>query len=389
MAKPIQKPVILVHYHELGLKGRNRPAFERKLLHNIQAALALAGLSLPVKRISGRLLVYPDNREQGLNVLDSIAKIPGVARVSFGEQVARDLDVIKTAALQALEQNEPFTSFKVAARRANTDFPLDSMSLNVEVGAFLVEHTKAKTVQMKDPDVCLHIEIIQNEAYLYTVSKVAVGGLPVGTAGKLVCLLSSGLDSPVAAWQMIRRGAEVVGLHFSGAPETPDSSSFLVQEIALALKPYGGLADLYTVHFGNYQRALALAVPEKLRVIFYRRLMLAVATALADSLGAKGLVTGESLGQVASQTLDNIVAVDAISKLPVLRPLIGTDKLDIIRQAKQLGTYEISIRSTDDCCTLFMPRNPETHAKLAEVDSVWQGLPYAEWVAEILQNIIN
>ena len=387
MVFPIQKHVILVHYHELGLKGRNRPAFERKLLDNIKATLQFEGFQLATKRISGRLLVYPTDRQQGLSVLELIIKIPGVARASLGEQVSRDLDAIKSAALRALGQSEPYTSFKVAARRANTDFEPDSMSLNVELGAFLLEQSQHKTVKMKDPDVCLHVEIIQNEAYVYVLSKPAVGGLPVGTAGKLICLLSSGLDSPVAAWQMIRRGADVVGLHFSGAPETPDSSSYLVQEIAAVLKPFGGLAALYCVHFGNYQRALALAVPEKLRVIFYRRLMFAVALALADRLDAKGLVTGESLGQVASQTLDNIQVVDAIANIPVLRPLIGTDKQEIIKQAKLLGTFAISTRSTDDCCTLFMPRNPETHAKLAEVDPIWQELPVAEWVTEILQGL--
>ncbi len=378
--------VLLVHYHELGLKGRNRPSFERQLIQNIKANLKTAGYSLEVARTSGRVLVYPSTYEQGLSLLEMLVKIPGVARVSLGEQVAKQLDAINTAALCALKREEPFESFKVDARRANTQFPLNSMELNRDVGSYLYEHIEpARVVKMKNPDVTVRLEIIRDTAFVYAMSKRAVGGLPVGTAGKLVCLLSSGLDSPVAAWQMMRRGAEVIGLHFSGAPETPDSSSYLVREIADVLGPFGGFSHLYTVHFGSYQRKIALAVPEKLRVIFYRRLMFAVACSLAERLGAKGLVTGESLGQVASQTLDNILAVDAVATLPVLRPLIGTDKLEIIEQAKRLGTFELSSRSVDDCCTLFMPRNPETHAKLPEVDELWGTLPHAQWVLEICE----
>ena len=379
--------VLLVHYHELGLKGRNRPRFERQLIRNIADALKTSGLSLEVKRTSGRILVYPHDYEQGLWALELLVKIPGVARVSLGEKVTRSLEALNLASLRALERSEPFTSFKVDARRANTDFSMDSMTLNREVGSYLVEHTRAKSVKMKDPDVRVHVEIIKNEAFVYAKSKPAIGGLPVGTAGTLVCLLSSGLDSPVAAWQMVRRGAHVVGLHFSGAPETPDSSSYLVQEIAAVLKPFGGLEGVHCVHFGTYQRTIALAVPERLRVIFYRRLMFAVACSLASHIGAKGLVTGESLGQVASQTLDNILVVDAVATIPVFRPLIGTDKQDIIVQAKQLGTFEISSRSSDDCCTLFMPRNPETHAKLDEVEALWQNLPSQQWVEEILSEL--
>jgi len=383
----LSKYVLLVHYNELGLKGRNRPSFERQLIKNIKRALELVEPAPQVNRTCGRILVFTHSYEQGLSLFELLAKIPGVARVSLGEKVQRSLDAINEAALRALERSEPFVSFRVEARRANTDFPLDSMALNREIGAYLFENTVDKTVKMKDFDACVRVEIITSNAYVYGLSKSAVGGLPVGTAGTVVCLLSSGMDSPVAAWQMIRRGARVVGLHFSGAPETADTSSYQVREIAAVLEPYGGLADLHCVAFGNYQRAIALEVPEKLRIIMYRRLMFAVAEALARRLGAKALVTGESLGQVASQTLDNIAAVDAITGMPVFRPLIGTDKQVIINQAKQLGTFEICARTTDDCCTLFMPRNPETHAKLGEVEALWQGLPHATWVEEILREI--
>ena len=194
-----------------------------------------------------------------------------------------------------------------------------------------------------------------------------VGGLPVGTAGKVVSLLSAGIDSPVATWRMMRRGAVVVGVHFSGRPQTNDRSERLVAEIGAALERSGGLGRIYVVPFGDLQKEIALAVPPDLRVLLYRRLMIRVAEAIARVERAKALVTGESLGQVASQTLDNIAAVDEAATLPVLRPLIGSDKLEIIAEARTLGTYELSTQEHADCCTLFMPRNPETHAKLPAV----------------------
>lgn len=383
------KYVLLIHYHELGLKGRNRPSFERQLIQNIKRSLNAAELPLEVARTSGRVLAYPQTYEEGLEALKVLRQIPGVARVSLGEKIPKELDCINESALRALERSEPFTSFKVNARRANTQFELDSMELNKVVGSYLMEHSEDKSVKMKEPDVTVRLEIIKNSAYVYAKSERAVGGLPVGTAGKLVCLLSSGLDSPVAAWQMMRRGAQVIGLHFSGAPETPDSSTYLVEEIAEVLKAFGGLHAVYSVQFGTYQREIALAVPEKLRVIFYRRLMFTVASAFGERIGAKGLVTGESLGQVASQTLENILVVDKMASLPVMRPLIGTDKQEIIDQAQRIGTFEISNRSTDDCCTLFMPRSPETHARLKEVDEIWDTLPHERWTTEIVDELLS
>ncbi|GHT78660.1 tRNA 4-thiouridine(8) synthase ThiI [Actinomycetota bacterium] len=378
----------MVHYHELGLKGHNRRSFEEQLIKNIKSAISNPDFSAEVSRTSGRILVFTANYSDALTCSEIIAKQPGVARVSCGEQVKKDLEQIKEAAIRAIERIESFDSFKVDARRSNTQFELNSMELNQVIGAYLCEAYPSKAVKMKAPDIKVHVEIIRADAYVYAFSKRAVGGLPVGSSGKLVCLLSSGLDSPVAAWQMIKRGAQVIGLHFSGAPETPDSSSYLVKQLAQALAPAGGLTQLVYVHFGAYQRQIALAVPESLRIIIYRRLMFEVANLVAKKLGAKALVTGESLGQVASQTLDNIVAVDYVAKLPVLRPLIGTDKQEIIDCAQKLGTFEISTQSTDDCCTLFMPRRPETHANLAVVNQIWSQLPVDEWTLEIMDNLI-
>jgi thiamine biosynthesis protein ThiI len=379
--------VCLVHYHELGLKGHNRSRFERQLRENIKAALADAYPQARVSRISGRELVDVGSLDEAKAVARIIALIPGVVRVSCGVRCARELDAINEVALDLVGSEEPFNTFKVDARRANTDFPVSSMEMNRLVGAYLCERLPEKGVRMREPDVCVHVEVIQGQAFVYTHSVRAVGGLPVGSSGRVLCLLSAGLDSPVAAWRMMRRGALVTGLHFSGAPETPDTSEYLVREIAAVLRPAAGLTRLAIVRFGGYQREIARIVPPELRVIFYRRLMFAVANRVALLEGAGALVTGESLGQVASQTLDNIRATDAVAELPVLRPLIGSDKQEIIDEAQRLGTYEVSIRNHDDCCTLFMPRNPETHAKLDVVEPIWAELPVNDWLDAILTDL--
>ena len=382
----VQTDICLVHYHEVGLKGRNRASFERQLKSNIQKALSSFD-DVRVSRISGRLLVEAQNHDQAVEVAGIIAMTPGVVRVSRGLRVSRELTEINRTALQLLCQSEPFNSFKVAARRANTEYPLDSMQLNQLVGKYLCDELPEKTVRMSEPDVKLHVEIIEASAYVYTDTLKAIGGLPVGSSGAVVCLLSAGLDSPVAAWRMIRRGATVIGLHFSGRPQTPATSEYLVSQIAEVLNRSGGIDALFVVPFGEYQRQIAATVPPGLRIIFYRRLMFAVANRVAAVNRARALVTGESLGQVASQTLENIQVIDAVAKYPVLRPLIGSDKQEIINESERLGTYDISIQNHEDCCTLFMPRNPETRSKLSVVEPIWAELPIDQWLDDIMNEI--
>jgi thiamine biosynthesis protein ThiI len=235
------------------------------------------------------------------------------------------------------------------------------------VGEALCEAFPEKKVEMHHPDLQVVVHAVQGSAYVYAAFMRGVGGLPVGTAGKVVTLLSSGFDSPVATWMVGRRGAVCVPIHFSGRPMTADTSEYLCQDICDALAPSGCIGRLYVVPFGEHQRQISLTVPQDLRIIMYRRVMVGVAERLARIEGAKALVTGESLGQVASQTLDNIAAVDNAVTLPVLRPLIGSDKAEIMERAEQIGTAEFSTQTAPDCCTLFMPKRPETHARLSAV----------------------
>lgn len=365
--------VCLVHYHEIGLKGRNRSTFENQLVRNL--VRALRGMSVArVARISGYVVVEATDGQATAEMAEAASKVPGVARVSRAWRTPLDERAYCKAAVAALSEAGDFESFKVHARRSSTAYERHTLEMNRIVGDALCAAFPEKRVDVHRPDVTVVVHAIQGSAYVYAAGMQGAGGLPVGTAGKVVPLLSSGIDSPVATWMVGRRGAVCVPVHFSGRPMTSDASEWLCQDIVGALAPAGVVGRLYVVPFGACQRELALAVPQGLRVVVYRRMMLRVAQRVAAIEGAKAIVTGESLGQVASQTLDNIAAVDAVATMPVLRPLVGSDKQEIIARAERIGTYAISTQAAPDCCTLFMPRNPETHARLRDVEQAEAGL---------------
>ena len=379
--------VCLVHYHEIGLKGKNRATFERQLITNIRRALKGSGAS--VERISGYVRVGLPEGMVPDGLAERIAQVPGVARVSIAWRCARDPQSYNAAAVESLRACGDFETFKVHARRSNTDYPVHSIDMNREVGAVLCEAFPDKRVRMHQPDVQVNVHVVQGDVYVYAdaASMRGVGGLPVGTAGKVVTLLSSGFDSPVATWMVGRRGAVCVPVHFSGRPMTSDESEYLTQDIVRALAPAGVVGRLYVVPFGDCQRQISLKAPQALRVIVYRRLMYCVARRFAALEGAKALVTGESLGQVASQTLDNIAANDEVVDMPVLRPLIGSDKQEIMARARQIGTYDISAQTAPDCCTLFMPRRTETHARPAAVHAAWETFDHDAMVEKLMGEI--
>lgn len=378
--------VCLVHYHEVGLKGKNRAHFEHILIDTIKAACAAFSVAT-CARISGHILVTFSEPGDAERAFPIIRHVPGVARVSLAFHTNRDPKEYCRAAIRALGEVGEFESFKVAAKRSNTDYPLGSLELNAQVGEVLCEAYPEKRVQMKAPDATVHVLVVQGSVYVYARSERGVGGLPVGSAGKVVTLLSSGIDSPVATWLIARRGAVCVPVHFSGRPQTADTSEYLCQDIIRAFAPAIQIGRMYVVPFGEAQRQIALACPTSLRVIMYRRVMYAVAERIARLEGAKAIVTGESLGQVASQTLENIAAVNEMVTLPVLRPLIGSDKQEIIERAHEIGTYDISCETAPDCCTLFMPRAPETHARLDAVREAWDAFDHDAMIEELVQNV--
>ena len=378
--------VCLVHYHEIGLKGKNRSTFENQLVKNLQRALRDEDVDA-IKRVSGHILVSFVSKEATERQASLIAQVPGVARVSLAYLCGLNEEQYCAAAVRALGEAGEFESFKVHARRSATSYELHTLDIHRLVGGVLCDAFPTKKVLMHDPDVTVFVLVVQGSVYVYASSRVGVGGLPVGTAGKVVTLLSSGFDSPVATWMVGRRGATCVPVHFSGRPMTSDTSEWLCRDIVEALEPAGLIGRLYVVPFGERQREISLAVPQSLRIITYRRVMLAVAERIAQLEGAKALVTGESLGQVASQTLENIAAVNEVVSMPVLRPLIGSDKMEIMRRAEQIGTHDISAQSAEDCCTLFMPRRPETHARMDAVHEAWDSFDHDAMIAELVEGV--
>jgi thiamine biosynthesis protein ThiI len=380
--------VCLLHYHEIGLKGKNRTSFEQQLVRNVTHALREAPVR-EVRRIAGHLLVTLEDESAVAQVAALAAQIPGVARVSQAYRCEQVEEEYCAAAVSAMREAQAsgFRTFKVHAKRSNTTYPLHSIEMNRLVGGVLCENFPEAKVPMHQPDLTVHVLATQAKVFVYAASERGVGGLPVGTAGKVVTLLSSGIDSPVATWSVGRRGAICVPVHFSGRPMTADTSEYLCQDIVEALAPAGIVGRMYVVPFGERQREISLAVPQKLRILMYRRVMFAVACRIAELEGAKALVTGESLGQVASQTLENIAAVDEMATIPVLRPLIGSDKQEIIARAQAIGSYEISCETAPDCCTLFMPRKPETHAKMDEIHEAWASFDAEAMIEDLVAHV--
>ena len=356
--------VLLVHYHEIALKARNRPFFVNQLVRNLKRATA----DFPVRRIQklpGRVLLELAGENAAQEVAERVRRVFGVANCCSALRCDLDLEALKDTAAKALA-GRPFQTFRVTARRAYKTFPLTSPQLNEILGTFVLERFPAR-VDLKNPELTLFVDILPKEAFIYLEKVRGPGGLPVGVAGRVIALLSGGIDSPVAAYRMMRRGCQVSFVHFHGAPFLDRRTQEKAREIVKLLTRYQYTSRLYLVPFGEVQQEVVVNTPAPYRVLLYRRLMARIAEHLASLEGAKALVTGESLGQVASQTLENLTVIEEAVKLPLFRPLIGMDKEEITEQAKEIGTYEISIQPDQDCCTLFVPRHPATRATMDDI----------------------
>ena len=287
------------------------------------------------------------------------------ASAALVSRVPSSVEAMKTA-VAALVEGRRFASFRISARRAFKTYPLTSVELNRELGAFVVARTAAR-VDLTNPELEIHVEVLPAETFVYADRVPGPGGLPVGTAGTVAALLSGGIDSPVAAWRMMKRGCRVIFVHFHSVPYLPATSQAKARALVERLTEWQHRSQLFLAPLGEIQREVVLSVPPPLRVIVYRRMMVRIAEAIGRGSGALALTTGESLGQVASQTLTNIARVDEAATLPILRPLIGTDKLEITAEAQRLGTFEISIEPDADCCTLFVPKHPSTRVSEDEI----------------------
>ena len=365
----------IVHYHELALKGRNRDYFEQRLVDNIRQALKDLGAKR-IESLRSRIRIVLPDQAADQAVIDRLTRVFGIANFSLALTVPLDLanpnlDALNEGIGDAVRQRS-FASFRVTAKRADKRLVLTSMDVERAVGKYVCE-TTGKKVKLTDPDLTIYIELLAREAY-YSIEKVqGPGGMPVGVSGRVACLISGGIDSPVAAYRMMKRGCNAVFVHFSGRPLVSRASEDKVRELVQTLTPYQSHSRLYVVPFGEIQREIVAHAPAPYRIILYRRLMVRIASELARREGCWGLVTGDSLGQVASQTPENLSVIEEAAELPMLRPLIGMDKIEITDQAERIGTFTTSIEPDQDCCSLFTPPHPSTRTRIDDIRKVERG----------------
>ena len=367
----------VVHYQEIALKGKNRPWFLSRLVRNLRRAVVDLDVRA-VRALMGRIeLVLGPAVSQEL-VAERVRRVFGIANFSYAGRVGIDLDAIATAVLEDLGDRHP-SSFRVSVRRADKRYPMTSPQVEREIGG-RIKQARGWRVDLVNPALVVHVELLTDEAFYFFGKERGAGGLPTGTAGRVVCLLSGGIDSPVAAHRMMKRGCAVTFVHFHSYPILSRASQEKARELVRLLTTWQQHSRLHLVAFGEIQQQVVLAVPGPMRVVVYRRLMMRIAERIARDRRAQALVTGEVVGQVASQTLENLAVIGRVASLPLFRPLIGMDKDEITAEAIRIGTYPISIIPDQDCCTLFTPRNPQTKARLAEVEAAEEVLPIEEIV---------
>ena len=350
------KNLILVKYAEIHLKGKNRPFFQQALVKRIRQALSQFGVK--VKLHDSRVFITNYANEEVC--ISQVRKVFGVHSVSPAVQIEKDMDLICKTASTLISGLQG--TFKVQARRADKRFPMDSPKINALVGNYILENNPQLSVDVHHPQHILSVEI-RDEALLYVNEIAGVGGLPTGSSGKAMLMLSGGIDSPVAGYRIAKRGVELSAVYFHSFPYTGEPAKQKVISLAEVLASYCGSVRLYVAPFTEIQQAILEKCPEDFTTLLMRRSMMRIAERLAKKEGAKALITGESIGQVASQTLDALAQTNAVIDMPVFRPLIGMDKLEIIRESEKIGTYDISCLPYEDCCTIFTPKHPVTHPK--------------------------
>jgi tRNA uracil 4-sulfurtransferase len=356
---------VLIRYHEIALKKGNRQYFTELLKRNLLAAVKDLGAK-EIRSLPARLLLSFKQDIDLEIVAQRVGTVFGVANFSLVERTARDIDVLRSRILESINGTH-FSSFRIETQRGDKTFPLTSPEINRQLGAAVKEKSGAR-VDLMNAEFTVTVEILPRDAFFGFNKIPGAGGLPVGASGRLVSLISGGIDSPVAAYRMMQRGCRLIFVHFHSAPYLDNTSQEKVRRLVTTLTRHQFLSRLYLVPFGEIQRQIVASVARPLRVILYRRMMLRIAEAIARKEKAKALVTGESLGQVASQTLDNMVVVQQAARLPILRPLVGMDKQEIIDQARRIGTFDISSIPDQDCCQLFVPKHPATKARFTDVE---------------------
>ena len=361
------RDVLLVRFGEVHLKGQNRPFFLRKLVSNVRRA---------VEDIGGHVWladsrIYVSQAQDMAQCIERVCKVFGVHSVSPAVEMDKDYEAIAAQCVEMLRGKTG--SFKVSARRSDKRFPMDSMVLQRELGGKILEAMPHLKVDVHKPDHVMSVEI-RDFAYLYVDEVMGVGGMPMGTGGRAALLLSGGIDSPVAGWSIMKRGVQVQGIHFHSFPYTSERAKQKVLDLAAIMGEYAGNMLVHVVPFTEIQLAIHEKCPDELGTVLMRRYMMRIAQRLAQKNHCQALITGESIGQVASQTMEALVCTDQVVDMPVFRPLIGMDKLEIMDIARKIGTYETSIQPFEDCCTVFTPRHPCTKPKIEDLIQAEQAL---------------
>ncbi len=376
---------ILVRYGEIALKGKNRGQFEQQLLRNLNAAIT--NYQSRAEKMHGRFIVTGPDEHSDL-IIRNLSRVFGVVSVSQVREAELDIDMIKALAAEMVDRLDPDQdTFKIETRRANKKFPYSSPEVNQILGAHLQELNPSLIVDLKQPSFELSVEIGYSKAYLFMDRVAGPGGLPVGITGRSLLLLSGGIDSPAAGWLAMKRGLFVEAVHFHSFPFTSHRSQEKVVELCRRLASYSNKIPLHTVSVTAIQKELNANCPEDLGIILLRRMMYRIAEMISNKRELQALITGESLGQVASQTLESINVIDKATGMLVLRPLVGLDKRDIIELAVSIDTYETSILPYEDCCTLFQPKSPVTKPKLGIIENYERNIDIDGLLSEAMASL--
>jgi len=380
--------ILIVKYGEIGVKGKNRYIFENKLIKNVKNILKPIG-KFNVYKEYGRIYVDLDGYDYE-EVVEEVRKVFGIVGVCPAVRAEKDYNLLKELALKMLEEKieQGYKSFKVDSRRGDKDFKLTSQEMSLDIGGYLVSQVKDKiAVDVRNPEVKIHCELRQNHVMVYSDTIPGYGGLPLGTNGRAMSLLSGGIDSPVASWMVAKRGMELECIHFHSYPFTSEKSQEKVRDLAQILAKYCGRVRLHKVNMLEIQKSIGLNCKDEEMTIISRRFMMRIAERVAESRHCDALVTGESIGQVASQTIQGLTCTNASVKMPVFRPLIAMDKTEIIEVAQKIGTFETSILPEEDCCTVFSPKKPVTKPKLDRIEKSENKLDVEKLIQDAIDNI--
>ncbi len=373
---------LLIRYGELSTKGRNRSSFTGRLRDNIRYAFAdLPKFQIITER--DRMFIRPNEQETMDQLIERLPKIFGIQSFSPVASCSLDLEDIKQTAVKVVESLDRIDkTFKVTVKRSYKPFEMETNELQQYVGSHVLRNFPEIRVQMKKPDIDLVVEVRRDAVYMMAQVIPGAGGLPIGSNGKSILMLSGGIDSPVAGYQMLKRGVRLDAIHFYSPPYTSELSKEKVMDLAEKLSRFGASVKLHIIPFTAIQQEIQKQIPSNVSMTTTRRMMLRITDLVREETGALAIITGESLGQVASQTLESLTAINAVTTTPVLRPLIAFDKLDIIKIAEEIDTYEVSIRPYEDCCTIFTPASPKTKPKLEKVEFYESFKSFDDLIAE-------